>query len=375
MNRVLIHLMLCALVMATTGCDEGGQSINPDHSESQNSLWLEAQSEGIVLDTPWRKYFSLKEVMKSPAIKHIGGKIFILDSNTNRILIYSHGGQLDSYFGKTGEGPAEFKWIEGFKVLDDSIFISSPGRISYFSKSGRLKKEKQRPAHLIPCYPVADRFLATAYQMRTAKNVNDPFTYRIVLVNPNFRKEQLIYKKKVCGSYRYNFKKKRKERHYFSEHVAYDIYLERIYIGFANFKTIEFHVFDKDGKQLFEVQRPYKIMKISQAYKDSARKSYIENTSGLRVTIFYKENFPSFQRFSVRDGKVYILQHPGERNRRLLICDLNFNLLKSVLLPVQYKEDTIPYRYSTEMIHNGYMYSLIDNEDTGKWEIWRKKIH
>ena len=67
------------------------------------------------------------------------------------IKIYSRENlRLKMKLGGKGEGPSEFRMLQGINVYDEYIFANSPGKNSYFSKTGNLLKEVKCPPEFVP---------------------------------------------------------------------------------------------------------------------------------------------------------------------------------------------------------------------------------
>jgi hypothetical protein len=375
MKRILhFYLFTAVIIYVNISC-------NSKTGHYDEALWLDAFKKQEVLDVEPEKLVELEEVYKMPGLSYIDDHyMYIIASNEQTINIYSKKDfRLTVKLGGKGEGPSEFRFIQGINVYPDYIFVNSPGKNSYFSKKGELLKEVRCPPALIPCLPVGNNFVSREYSMPSERNSNSPDMERkIVLVGPDFEIKKILFHKILeGGSYVYNPKTNQKEARLFPDYCSFKIYKNNIYIGLSTQEGFFFTVLDSNGKKLYKINRPYIKRKIPDFLKEAIRKrQYRTITSNQKVKISFYKYFPSFCDFEVVDDRIYVFLYPEADRQRILIMDLKGKLLDVILIPFDSEIfETSSYRILfSNIIHKGAKYYLQDNMKTNKWEIWRLKI-
>lgn len=83
---------------------------------------------------------SFSDLKKPAAIEVDQSQLYIIDDTS--VLIYSlKDYKLIKKVGRRGEGPGEFKNITSIHIYDDAFLVNSRGKVSLFSKDGKLLKE------------------------------------------------------------------------------------------------------------------------------------------------------------------------------------------------------------------------------------------
>jgi hypothetical protein len=282
-------------------------------------------------------------------------------------------------FGGKGEGPGEFRIIQGFGVYEDYIYVNSPGKNSYFSKKGELLKEVKCPPHLIPCRPVGDHFVTREYSTPSARISSAPYAeIKIVLLGPDFKKKKTLFNKKLNTSYVYNTETGEQEAWLFPDYCFFKVYKENIYIGYSSTKGFFFTVFDSDGDKLYDIKRPYEKREIPGELKNAIQKRQQRTRVSKKIVkIKFHDYFPSFSNFTVADDKIYVFLYPTINMQQILIMDLKGKLIAVNSIPFDLKileKSSFRILFSNIKIHNGWKYSLSDNFETDNWELWRIKI-
>ena len=87
--------------------------------------------------------------------------LYIADGTT--IYIYSLTDfKLKNKFGKSGEGPREFKRYANMTLTSEHLLVNSVSRITFFTKEGEYVKEmNSKSANVGPFLPIGDNFINT----------------------------------------------------------------------------------------------------------------------------------------------------------------------------------------------------------------------
>jgi len=253
-KKYFLFLLMVSIIFIDSACK--GYDMTYDKES-----WLNAFKKQEVLDAKPEKVAVIEELYKKPSLSDVDEDYFyIIDDDKQTINLHSkNDSRLKSTFGGAGEGPAEFRVIQGFKVYQDYIFINSPGKNSYFSRKGELIKEIKCPSELIPCLPVGNNYVTRDYSKSFERDINSPsMETKILLVGPDFKTKKVLFQKSLDTAYIFNSKTGQKEAWLFPAICSYQIYKDNIYIGLSSLENFFFIVFDANGHRLYEINRPYR---------------------------------------------------------------------------------------------------------------------
>jgi len=376
MNIKLFSSMVAlTLILLNMACSCGNTPYDEEH-------WINALSEKKPIECNPEKVAEFQEIYKSPGLTYIDDQsIYLYNSDDLTLIVYSRNDMKIMYtMGGRGEGPAEFRTIQGLHVYKDFIFFNDMGgKNSYFSKEGKLIKELKCPSNLIPCLPVGENYVTNEYTEWIENLPTSPFMEeRIVLVGPNYKTKKVLFNKKLNLSTVYNSSSGKRELTLFPDFCHYKIYKDNIYLGYSCMEGFYFYVFNLNGKKLYEINRPYLKREIPILIKEALQKRQQNKNknSERKLDIKFYQYYPSFCGFEVADERIYIFLYPETHEQRVLILDLYGKLLEVNLIPFDVRKlETNGFRVlSSNRIHNGMKYYLKDNLETEKWELWRLKI-
>lgn len=290
------------------------------------------------------------------------------------IFIYSRDEfKLLHKFGKAGEGPQEFKLIPEFSpdfdVNSDMIVAFSIGKLSFFTKTGKFKKElKLTTGGGFQFYRAAGNKRLIGERVIRTKEKN-------LYVTVDFYDDQL----KNTGEI-FRFKHPVQPGKKFSP-IRRGIYIPNFFIydgkifigGALHSGTI--HVFDIKGKFLYKIKPPLEKV----PYTEADKRSYIEEVTAndeyrkyyerIKHMHKYPDHFPMFQDFVVTGGRIYVQtfkRNKEDTQNEVFILDLEGKLIKRVWLPFDEYMDYTPCPY---MIHKNKLYQCVDDEDEGDWKL------
>jgi hypothetical protein len=300
----------------------------------------------------------------SPFLRVEKNYIYIIDTRTWIVDIYSKKNlQFVSHFGGEGQGPGEFHAILNFEILQNSIFINSGTKISYFSKDGKLIREVKTPYNSfgnIQC----NENLVCATERVDSDNV---IFYDYHLTDSKFNAIKRLYTYRVLpfvvggGG--------RKSRNLLIRpKTKVEVYEGQIFIGDST-RGMYFIVFDSNGKKVREISRDFTRIPVTSEVK----KSYVAMAGEYFRNGFspdFPEYFPAFEDFCVTDNRIYVLKHvkmpDKDKTRDVEVLDNMGKCIKKAFV-------NFDNTYSFDIIWGNYYY-LIDNPDTEKWELHYNKI-
>jgi hypothetical protein len=268
-------------------------------------------------------------------------------------------------FGKSGEGPREFKSTlggYGLSVLPmrDHLLINSMDKLSFFKKNGEFIKELKAPTSGMPGMykPIGEKYAGLALKAGDDQSM----AITINLFNDKLEKEKEISSNKLLqhGSLVFPVAS-----------PLFEIKNNHIFVGGE--EAFNIRIFNADGKQLSAITRECKKIKVTEEYKNGVFEAFKRNprTKGmidyLKKLIKFKEYFPAMQLFLIDNDKIYIPTYRKQKeDYELIICNTDGKFIKQVYFPLKYSDVLQPYPYT---IKNGILYQLIENEEKELWEL------
>jgi len=69
------------------------------------------------------------------------GTLYIGDAGRKKFYLLDSDGKLVHSFGRDGEGPGEFIWLNDFFIIDDNLIVPDAGKVHVFSKKGKFIRD------------------------------------------------------------------------------------------------------------------------------------------------------------------------------------------------------------------------------------------
>lgn len=318
------------------------------------------------------KVVPFPDILKPETIAMDNESIFITEGAS--VYIYSlKDFTLKKKFGKTGEGPQEFKIFPGasylrLSVLPDYLLIESIGKLSFFAKDGTFNKEikitagmpmlgKYKPlgkgfAGLGSAMEGNEQYVTTNLYDSTVKKVKEISRTKSPLPKPGHTMNPIVMIK-------------------FPVLYVYDNKV------FVDGEDGGIHVFDKDGKECTVIKHDYEKIKVTKKHIDKYIEYFTMHPIYKRLyerdkkLVKFPEYFPNVRTYHI-DKKVYVLTYGEKENKReFFIFDINGKLIKHTFLPLLEMNAQELYPYTT---NNGKLYQLIEDEKTEQWELHINEI-
>ena len=287
-----------------------------------------------------------------------------------RIYIYSLTDyRLKQSFGRKGEGPGEFKVGPDDHVFivpqRDHLVIESIGRISYFTRDGRLLKEVKVPLqgyNLLQ--PLGDKMVGFSDELDKEAKIYYKILY---LFTPDLKKYR-----EVCRS-EHNYQ--RTGFTVLRGTFLFKVHKERIFVTYWGGDFI-MDCFNHEGNLLFRIEdkqfqkrktSAVDIRRIHDYFKIYHEAYYARNKDAIRI----KKYWPSIGTFFLDGNRIYILTYVGQKTEKgeewlVYIYDIQGKFIKKLFLPL--KEQDIWAVYPATF-YGGKLYQLRENEDTEEWEL------
>jgi hypothetical protein len=333
----------------------------------------------------------LPEIMKPGMIDVQGNELFIMEGAT--INVYSLKDlSFIKKFGKRGEGPGELKvrpgWRNTIIAYPDHILAECNDKIIFFSKQGKLLKEKRKSELAALFIPVGKYFVAKRYYMDAKTRLQ---YMRIVLFDQELKEIKELYRQKWFQQLRPNkFSRESFEIRLFSDYTNFTVFDDKIFIEESP-KGFFIEVFDSEGKKLYQIEKEYEKIKVTDVHKKAAVAELRQDEKTGRMTkmvgswnellkymnVLFPEFKPAIDDFFVRDNKIYVQTFSQKDNKiKYIITDLDGKFLDEVYLPITRKPGSEERLQGARfhVINHNKLYYLVENEDSEEWELHVEEI-
>lgn len=328
----------------------------------------------IILNLLFSSVVSAVEVIPLPdlinpdGIQVDGHQLYITEQQS--IYIYSlKNFSLTKKFGKSGEGPQEFKvshYSDGriyIHVERGILMVNSLKKISFFTKNGDYIKEI-RTTSGARFKPVGNGYAGYGNVME------NKIMYRTVnLYDGDLKKIKELYREEVGGM------GKEINAVTLLKPLLFHVTDDKLFIAGKNGII---YVFDSNGRHLYSISREYKPIPFTGEHR---RKFILDFKTHPRFNSLYEVvekqltypvYFPLTRDFHAVDQKVYVRTYGEEKGKsEFFIFTTAGKLLKRVMLQVKEKDALESYPYA---IRNGKLYQLVENEDLEEWELHVESI-
>ena len=304
------------------------------------------------------------ELVNPNAIFVKDNKIYIVEKS--KILIFG----LDNYkliksFGKQGEGPEEFKLNPdvGYKhifvnMTGNEFIITSSGKFSVFSDSGKFKYEMRIPEPLSTIKKIEDRFVAW-----NNKFENKTYYWIIEILDSKLKKLNEIFKTS-------NMFQIGKGLQVLSKKLMFGTLGNKIYVTDSKEFRIDFY--NSKGINVKTILNK-KFKKKSFTKKDEA--SWLEDFrinnklmyDRLKNQIHFPKFYPAIHYINSSDNCLLVFTfNKIDGKTECFIYDQNCHLLQKTYIKMLPENSQSPSPFT---FMNGTLYQLLFNEDNDNWEL------
>jgi hypothetical protein len=314
----------------------------------------------------------LPDLMKPQSIIVDNDQIFVVEDI--HIFIYSlKDFKLKKRIGNAGEGPKEFKKnsdpiLSSIQVhlLPDGIFVSSTGKISFFTREGTFIKENRTTSPLGRFVPLGKKYVALGF----ATEENSTYVTFNMYENPVKKEKEIL---------RFPFplqpgKKINPMILVFIEE-AFTFYNDNGKLFCLTQHDGVVHIFDENGKEIQTIAGNYPKVKLTVELKDQYDRFFSEDIrfkNGYKAIksrnmLEFPEYLPLVRAYRVSDGKVYMITF-NQKNEKFetFIFNVQGKLLKKSFLPLL--KPNIMEIYPFTMFKDK-IYQLVENEEEEEWQL------
>jgi hypothetical protein len=313
--------------------------------------------------------------LEKPDFLYVDDQQIIVGDITSVFVFSAKDYHLEIKFGGSGEGPGQFLPLPGrgllINVQPQTIFIHSLGKISYFKRDGKFIREKRIPPECYFFNQFGEQFLGfkTLVENEIAYDTINLFDNNLTL-----KKELFRHKARV--------QQNRREIKILDRSVVVETGLEHVFISAGNF--LEVMVFDKKGTLAYTIKnKDVKGRSVTDRDKkeiyDFLRLKYGDEYFMIKDMIKIPPAYPVIRSriglaydYNQGNQELYVItwNKKGPANICFLY-DITGKLLGEILIEMKSATPILPFPF---IIRNGKFYQLVENEETGDWELFVSEI-
>ncbi|MCP5053960.1 MAG: hypothetical protein GY940_42725 [bacterium] len=316
-----------------------------------------------------KKVVPLPEVLKPGMIAVNDSRLFVAEKP--KVHVYSlEDFKLVKTFGKSGEGPREFKFSQFgppmiFYPYQKRLLVNSLNKISYFSQNGEFIKETKTTG------------------FTTYIPMKDGYTGTIMTQNKK--------NKMVLGVSVFDSKLKKGKELYISDitvgpgatilvplaSFTFDTTDDKVFVIIGT-EGFVIDVFDLSGNKLYRIKKDYPSIPVTDAYKKRTihwfkNESPFKRFIGPNFPINFRDNYPPLKDIEVDNNKIYAITNKEiDGKREIVVMDLKGTELKRVSL--EFPEEGPYFPSGNYAIRNDTLYTIVENEDDEQWELHIQEI-
>jgi hypothetical protein len=314
--------------------------------------------------------------LEKPDFLYVDDQQIIVGDSTSIIVYSAKDFHLAIKFGSPGEGPKQFLPLPGrgllIKVQPKTIFIHSMGKISYLKRDGKFIREKRVPPGNYFFRPCGDQLLG----FKTVVE-NEIFYDTINLFDNNLNLQKELFRHKA------RVQQNRREIKILDRSVVLETGGEHIFVSASNF--LEVLVFDNKGTLAYTIKnKDVKPRTVTDQDKkeihDFLRHKYGDEYLIIKNMIKIPPTFPIIRsgiglEYDYNNGKQRLYVITWNKKGPANICflyNITGKLLGEILIEMKSATPILPFPF---IIRNGKFYQLVENEETGDWELFASKIN
>jgi hypothetical protein len=315
----------------------------------------------------------LSEPQKPGMIDANEHELFVVDGVT--VYVYSlKDYRLVRQFGKRGEGPGELipdrEMPPQLQLVNDKICLNSFNKMIYYSHQGKMLNERRVDFYAPQMRPVGNNYAI----VKVSNDGDGMQTFKVILLDAGLKELKTLYQ--------------RSRRHPMSfgkmdippSFVFIRSFEDKVFV-MDQAKGFTILVFNKNGDLLKTIEKDYKPIKMSEAYKKEIMEwlgrhpLFKEAPPELKNMIHLTEDLPVIRNFLVKDHKIYVRTYLQKNGLgEFFIFDENGKELKHIFLPEGDIEKIQGNPNSTYAFKGDKYYYVVDNSDSEVWELHVEKL-
>lgn len=283
-------------------------------------------------------------------------------------------------FGREGEGPGEIKlspfYSNSMMVFPDSVFVDSVNKILYFSKEGKLIKERKKAGGLVTqMLPVGKNFVVKDLDRSDRKK-----EYIVISVYDSEMK-------KIKELFRQESPVQPLSTDMIPDSPHFCVFQNKIFVE-ESLKGFFIEVFNAKGEKLYQIEKKHEPLKVTKGDKEDVLRLYkadplikqigFENLKR-RVKFIYPDLYPVIQSINGFGGRIYVKTFKKMDNKEeYVVMDLKGKELGRIYMPLMEKAPLMARLNGIDLqiysIHKNKFYYLKENENEEEWELHVQNI-
>jgi hypothetical protein len=272
-------------------------------------------------------------------------------------------------FGKSGEGPQEFKINQagGIPLIVDAqtenLVITSIGKVSYFTKKGKFIKEEKLPGGAMGgalIQPMGNHYFYLGFG-REEKTV----FAAVKMADLQFKEPKELLRVKHFYQPGGKFKPMGQILNFQTDTKCKHIVIDST--------DGNLHIFGPDGKKKLTFTPDLKPVKLTDKVKEDII-NYFKTEPRLKAmwqslknNTQFDSHFRTIQFTNIADCKIYAFTfEKKDGDTLLLVFDKNGKLLKKTYLPVVYRSPLMAFPIAFK---NDTFYQVVANDEDDTWEL------
>jgi len=289
----------------------------------------------ITMNLSAQKTIVLPDLQKPHQIAVDGNDLYLFDEADYSLHVYTISPfALKLKLGQKGDGPHDFKYLPFVYVRPETIACTDFTKTLWFSREGKFLKVKpyteikhfSLDAEML-LIPIKDRLVQITADHAQQKR-------RVYLLNSEYETIKELYK----GPFTW---RSDAPIHYRTDTICFK---DTIFIS-DTLKGFHIMVFDDKRNYLLTIDKSQDMEKIP--------------------------NHPLLHQYCVSDDKIYATTYKKKDNKtEMIILDLNGRILRRLYLPLtSIRPQRGVLRYDLYTVSQDKLYELIQNRETGNWEL------
>jgi hypothetical protein len=322
----------------------------------------------------------LPEIMMPNSITLADKKLYVVEGAT--IFVYSIKNlKMLRTFGKRGEGPGELRvsptYLNKVRVYSDHVMVEGVNKLIFFSTDGKLIREIRKKQGILQTIPVGKNYAVNKLR------IDDKTVYNGVSL---FNSEMEEIKELYSIPHIQQGQLPSAKIDMLLDYPSFRVYENKIFVEKSTEGFI-IDVFDEQGKKLYQINKDYEKIKISQKFKTEISEKFKEDpliknigwdTIKRGVELTLPDIFPAIQSIEISANKIYIQTYKTSINNyeEYIIMDLKGSILKRTYLP-KFKNVTLIGSILGTKLHvlkNDQLIYLWENEESEQWELFIEEI-
>ena len=308
------------------------------------------------------------------------GNIYVLDSGNRRLQVFDKNGKYLRTIGKRGQGPGEFNAPTCFQLDDETenIFVTDNTRrkIIIFEKEGKYIDKDIHLVEILSDFCLdSDRCILGKFKL---PGIDSRFIKKVTLagkVEKTFT-EIPYHMQRIVTSLTREGNTGYIGAYLITHGYEYDVFLSKVdnhTFVYGHSKKYELVAVDKSGKTLFIIRKDESPIKITKTERDRIKdriKWDIRKDGRLvpEISLKFPDYKPYFYSIITDDiSRIYVRKNPVSRESN---TNHEFDVFNKEGMYL-YK---IHLNYYPDVIKNGYLYTIVVNEENGLEQIKRYRI-